>query len=86
MSSAPDEVAVWVLGRVVQKNGETEREKGSYTRTLLAVQWQDGDWKLTGPATMRAMKATEGKPKPEIVAPGDAEYNAAGWTAIREAS
>lgn len=86
VSSAPDEVAVWVLGCVVQKNGEMEREKGSYTRTLIAVQWQDGDWKITGPATGRAMKATESKPEPEIVGPGDAAYNAAGWTAIREAS
>ncbi|MFF9070534.1 hypothetical protein ACF09E_34830 [Streptomyces sp. NPDC014891] len=86
ITSSPDEVAVWSLSRVVQKKGELEKEQGSYTRTLVAAQWQDGDWKMTGPATLRALKAVEGKPKPKMVAPGDAEYNAAGWTAIREAS
>ncbi|MFD8415460.1 hypothetical protein ACFV2Q_27480 [Streptomyces sp. NPDC059650] len=80
------EVSVWLLSSVVQKNGETVKERGSYTRTLLAAQWQDGDWKLTTEATKRALQDTEGQNKPPMVAPGDAEFNAGGWTAIRAAS
>ncbi|OEJ20840.1 hypothetical protein AR457_41975 (plasmid) [Streptomyces agglomeratus] len=81
-----DEVSVWLLARVVQKTGETAKESSSYTRTLNGAQWQDGDWKLTGDATERVLQATKGQPKPKMVAPGDAAFNAAGWTAIREAS
>ncbi|MFD0253669.1 hypothetical protein ACFVGX_22445 [Streptomyces sp. NPDC127113] len=80
------EVSAWLLSRVVQKNGEMEKEKGSYTRTLAGAQWEDGDWKLTGDATARAQSAVQGQTQPRIVAPGDADFNSAGWTAIREAS
>ncbi|MEU2237268.1 hypothetical protein [Streptomyces vietnamensis] len=81
-----DEVGVWLLSRVVQKNGEMAKESGGYTRTLMGATWQDGDWKMTGRAILHAVKAVEGKPKPAMVASGDAEFNEAGWTAIREAS
>ncbi|EDY43202.1 hypothetical protein [Streptomyces sp. SPB074] len=80
------EVSAWLLTRVVQKNGEMEKEKGSYTRTLAGAQWEGGDWKLTGDATARAQKDVQGQTQPRIVAPGDADFNSAGWTAIREAS
>ncbi|MEU3036571.1 hypothetical protein [Streptomyces griseoaurantiacus] len=80
------EVSAWVLERVVQKDGEMKKEAGSYTRTLAGVQWQDGDWKMTGAATTRALQDVKGKSRPAIVAPGDPEFNQAGWTAIREAS
>lgn len=79
-----DEVSVWVLARAVQRAGETAEESVEYTRTLNAVVWEDGDWKLSGAATERALR--EANDRPEIVAPGDAAFNTAGWTAIREAS
>ncbi|MEW2417509.1 hypothetical protein AB0953_27830 [Streptomyces sp. NPDC046866] len=81
-----DEVSVWLLSNEVKKNGETAKEQGSFTRTLLAAQWQEGDWKLTTEATRRALKDTDGQARPPMVAPGDAEFNTGGWTAIRAAS
>ncbi|MFE9437045.1 hypothetical protein [Streptomyces sp. NPDC006640] len=80
------EVSAWLLSRVVQKAGEMKKESGSYTRTLAGAQWQDGDWKLTGGATERAQSVVQGQAQPRIVAPGDADFNDSGWTAIREAS
>lgn len=80
------EVSLWLLARVTQKTGETAKESGSYTRTLAGTQWQDGDWKLTGQATQRAQQAVQGQTEPTMAAPGDEAFNAAGWTAIREAS
>ncbi|CUW33377.1 MULTISPECIES: hypothetical protein [Streptomyces] len=80
------EVTAWLLSRVVQKNGEMAKEKGSYTRTLAGAQWEDGDWKLTGAATQRAQQAVQGQAQPAMAAPGDPEFNQAGWTAIRQAS
>ncbi|MFJ3183901.1 hypothetical protein ACIPJN_36700 [Streptomyces sp. NPDC086796] len=80
------EVSAWLLSRVVQKDGEMKKEASSYTRTLAGAQWEDGDWKLTGDATARAQKDVQGQAQPSIVAPGDADFNGAGWTAIREAS
>lgn len=81
-----EEVTVWLLAREVQKSGEMAQEEGSYTRTLLGAQWQGDDWKLSVLATRHAQDATDGKPRPKMAAPGDAAFNAAGWTAIREAS
>lgn len=86
IKKSPDEVTAWVLGMETQKAGETQEEKVSYTRTLLGAQWQDGDWKLAVEATRHAQDDTQGKPEPEMVAVGDAAFNSAGWTAIREAS
>lgn len=80
------EVSAWLLSRVVQKNGELKKEKGGYTRTLLAAQWQDGDWKLTSDALAHAVQDTRGRGKPAMAAPGDEKFNRAGWTAIRQAS
>ncbi|PJE97108.1 hypothetical protein CUT44_14080 [Streptomyces carminius] len=80
------EVGVWLLTRVTQKTGELEKESSSYTRTLAGVVWEGGDWKLSAAATERAQHQAQTQGEPEMVAPGDAEFNAAGWTAIREAS
>ncbi|WP_346073318.1 hypothetical protein [Streptomyces thermogriseus] len=80
------EVSAWLLSRVVQKDGEMEKERSSYTRTLAGAQWEGGDWKLTGAATERALQAVQGQNQPTMAAPGDPEFNQAGWTAIREAS
>ncbi|MGW6570048.1 hypothetical protein [Streptomyces sp. NPDC054975] len=86
ISKSADEVTLWLLTRGVQKNGEMEQESGSYARAVIGAQWVDGDWKLTKQAGHSAARKASGQTKPAIVAPGDAEFNAAGWTAIREAS
>ncbi|MGW6651246.1 hypothetical protein AMK23_34515 [Streptomyces sp. CB02130] len=86
IKKSPTEVTAWVLGSETLKAGETEEEKVSYTRTLMGAQWQDGDWKLSVEATRHAQDDTQGKPEPEMAAVGDAKFDAAGWTAIREAS
>ncbi len=86
IKASSGEVSVWLLARVVQKNAETAQESSSYTRTLAAAQWQEGDWKLTSSATERAQQDAKAHAQPTIAAPGDAVFNAAGWTAIREAS
>ncbi|WP_240499063.1 hypothetical protein [Streptomyces prasinus] len=80
------EVGVWVLARATQKNAETAEEQGSYSRTLVGAVWEDGDWKLSAGVMDRVRQAAADQAKPKMVAPGDAEFNAAGWTAIREAS
>ncbi|WP_437065392.1 hypothetical protein [Streptomyces sp. enrichment culture] len=80
-----DEVGAWLLSRGTTKAGETEKEQGGYTRTLIGAVWEDGDWRLSTAASVRATQAA-GQDKPAIVAPGDAAFNDAGWTAIREAS
>lgn len=80
-----DEVGVWLLSRAAQKGGETEKESVDYTRILNAVVWEDGDWRLSGTATQRVLQDAQ-KNAPKIAAPGDAAFNQAGWTAIREAS
>ncbi|MCX4546455.1 hypothetical protein [Streptomyces sp. NBC_01565] len=86
IKKSDNEVSLWLLAREVQKNGETAKEKGSYTRTMIGLQWQAGDWKLTAEATRRVLQDTDGLVQPPIVAPGDAAFNAAGWTAIRTAA
>ncbi|MER7048892.1 hypothetical protein [Streptomyces jumonjinensis] len=86
IKKSPTEVSAWLLARVVTKTGETSRETTAYTRTLAGAQWQNGDWRLTGAATERALTDVKGKPEPKQAAPGDAAFNANGWTAIREAS
>ncbi|MFF3127752.1 hypothetical protein ACFVRD_36910 [Streptomyces sp. NPDC057908] len=86
ISKSDTEVSVWLLSRAVQKTGETKTESGSYTRTLAGAQWEGGDWKLTSEATERAQQAVQEQPQPKMAAPGDPEFNASGWTAMREAS
>ncbi|WP_208635108.1 MULTISPECIES: hypothetical protein [Streptomyces] len=86
IEQSQDEVSVWLLSRVTQKAGETAEEEGSYARLLFGAKWEGTDWKLSVKATRHAQEATADKPKPKIVAPGDAAFNAAGWTAIRQAS
>ncbi|MDG5807957.1 hypothetical protein P9869_35980 [Streptomyces ossamyceticus] len=80
------EVSAWLLARATMKAGETKKESSAYTRTLAAAVWENGDWKLSSAATIRASEQVQGKSKPQMAAPGDAEFNSAGWTAIREAS
>ncbi|MFE4634815.1 hypothetical protein ACFRJ1_15755 [Streptomyces sp. NPDC056773] len=86
IKKSDDEVSVWLLARVVQRSGESAKESSSYTRTLLGMQWQDGDWKLTADASRRAQVTASNQSLPPMVAPGDEEFNSGGWTAIREAS
>ncbi|MEV6357992.1 hypothetical protein [Streptomyces hydrogenans] len=86
IEKSASEVSAWLLVSQVQKSGEMSPEKGSYLRTLVGAQWVDGDWRMTADATIRAQEATRGLSEPEMVAPGDEAFNAAGWTAIREAS
>lgn len=80
------EVSAWLLARTTMKAGETAKESAAYTRTLAAAVWENGDWKLSSAATVRASEEVQGKTKPQMAAPGDAAFNSAGWTAIREAS
>ncbi|MGW2181271.1 hypothetical protein ACWCXX_24860 [Streptomyces sp. NPDC001732] len=86
IKSSADQAGLWLLSRVVQRNGETAKESSSYTRSLVGAEWEDGDWKLTSTSTAETQLAVRGQDEPKMVAPGDAEFNAAGWTAIREAS
>ncbi|WP_431045288.1 hypothetical protein ACQUSR_27420 [Streptomyces sp. P1-3] len=86
VESSRDEASVWLLSRVTQRSGELAKEDGSYTRNLLAAQWEDGDWKMTAQSQHRAVEAVDGRERPAIVAPGDARFNRAQWAAIRQAS
>ncbi|MET8540254.1 hypothetical protein ABZW03_06310 [Kitasatospora sp. NPDC004799] len=81
---APGRVTAYVLMNVTDKGGETAPEKAVYSVGVLGAVWQDGDWKLSG----QAVKDSAPQPdrKPPIAAPGDAAFNAAGWTAVRQAS
>ncbi|MFD5299593.1 hypothetical protein ACFWJU_30875 [Streptomyces mutabilis] len=81
-----NEIAAWLLFRTAQKAGEMEKESIDYGRILNAVVWEDGDWKLSGAATQRALQGLREGQEPKMVAPGDADFNASGWTAVREAS
>lgn len=86
LKKSPDEVSGWLLSLVTTKAGETEKEERTYTRTLAAVRWEGGDWKLSADATARALQQAQNRTAPKMAAPGDAEFNRIGWTAIREAS
>ncbi|MGW3200035.1 hypothetical protein ACWDBD_36820 [Streptomyces sp. NPDC001118] len=79
------EVSAWLLSRVAQKNGETAKESVTYTRSLAAGRWEQGDWKESAEATVNARQQTQGQ-EPAGAAPGDKAFNDAQWTAIREAS
>lgn len=85
ISASPDRVSAYLLTRVARKAGETKPEKDSYTVAVLAVEWSGGDWKVSGSASSSAAQQAQGS-TPGIAAPGDATFNADGWTAIREAS
>ncbi|MDP9954179.1 MULTISPECIES: hypothetical protein [Streptomyces] len=86
VKASPDQVTMWLLSRVTQKAGETVAEKGSYSRLLFGAKWEGTDWKLSVSASKQAQQDVQGQAEPKMVAPGDAEFNVAGWTAIREAS
>ncbi|MFD4412498.1 hypothetical protein [Streptomyces sp. NPDC058476] len=86
IQASPDEVSVYLLARATLKAGETKKERDSYSRTLVAAEWEAGDWKLSSAATVRAAQQTGSSTKPPMVSPGDAAFNQAGWVAIREAS
>ncbi|APY90950.1 hypothetical protein DCW30_22040 [Streptomyces alfalfae] len=86
IQQSKNEVSIYALSRVTSKASETAKEKGSYTRIVTAARWENGDWKLSGEAISQALEAEEGNEGPEIAAPGDAKFEEAGWTAIREAS
>lgn len=86
VKSSPNEVSAWLLSRTARKSGETKKEEIAYTGTLVGGRWEAGDWKLSTKAVLAARQAPEGKSAPKGAAPGDKAFNAAGWTAIREAS
>ncbi|MEV5774236.1 hypothetical protein AB0L49_23750 [Streptomyces antimycoticus] len=88
IESSQDEVSVYLLSRVTMKAGEIEKEQGSRARNILGAEWDDKakDWKLSTAASVRAGQQAQSEEPPAIVAPGDAKFNAAGWTAIRQAS
>jgi hypothetical protein len=86
VKESPNEVSMWLLSRVVQKDGETAKEQSSYSRVVNGAIWEDGDWKLSGKVTQAALATAQKETQPQMVAPGDAAFNGAGWTAIREAS
>ncbi|MGW4254033.1 hypothetical protein [Streptomyces californicus] len=86
VKASPGQVTMWLLSRVTQKAGETVAEKGSYTRLIIGTKWDGTDWKLSVSASRQAQQDVQGQTEPKMVAPGDAEFNAVGWTAIREAS
>ena len=78
-------VSAFLLSRVARKGSETGAEHVSYTVSVLAVAWDHGDWKISTKASSTAAAQTGGD-QPAIAAPGDAAFNSAGWTAIRQAS
>ncbi|MFF8407730.1 hypothetical protein ACF06P_39650 [Streptomyces sp. NPDC015684] len=83
VKSSPDGGSTWLLSRVAQKAGEIEKEEISYTGTLVASRWEAGDWKLSTKSVLAARQVPEGQRAPKG---GDKAFNAAGWTAIRQAS
>ncbi|MFF5505829.1 hypothetical protein [Streptomyces roseolus] len=86
--STDDEVGVWILAQTTMKTGKTAREQAVQTRVPFAARWEDGDWKLSGEAGGPLLKDAVDQLalRPEYAAVGDAEFNIAGWTAIRTAS
>jgi len=86
LKESKDEVSFWLLGRVVTKKGELEKESTEYIRSLMGAVWESGDWRLSGIATARAQEQQAGVSKPGMAVPGDAKFNEYGWVAIREAS
>lgn len=84
IETTPTMVAAHVLTVVTAKGGEMEPEQTVYIVGILAAVWQDGDWRLSG-QTIKAL-VEQRNPMPPIAAPGDAAFNTAGWTAIRQAS
>ncbi|GHJ30023.1 hypothetical protein TPA0910_44560 [Streptomyces hygroscopicus subsp. sporocinereus] len=86
IEASKNEVSVYLLSRVTMKAGELEKERGSHTRNILAAEWNGSDWKLSTAASVRAGQQAQNEKVPAIVAPGDAKFNASGWTAIRQAS
>ncbi|WP_316528090.1 hypothetical protein [Kitasatospora brasiliensis] len=84
VETSPTLVTAYVLSAVTVKAGEMEPEQTVYTVGILAAVWQDGDWRLSAQATKAAMERNS--QKPPIAAPGDAAFNTAGWTAIRQAA
>ncbi|MFD6874326.1 MULTISPECIES: hypothetical protein [unclassified Streptomyces] len=86
VKQSENEVSIWLLTSAVERSGETEQETSAYVRDLYTAQWADGDWKLSPTATQRVKQETGLQGAPAIVAPGDAAFNQAGWTALREAS
>ncbi|MBV6700305.1 hypothetical protein KV557_24900 [Kitasatospora aureofaciens] len=86
IQSSPSEVTAYLLTKVSSKAGEMSPENDSYVVSALGAVWQDTDWKLSVKASSDAVAQTRGQQSPTIAAPGDARFNEAGWTAIRQAS
>ncbi|MEU0845714.1 hypothetical protein ABZ370_40550 [Streptomyces sp. NPDC005962] len=86
IKKSKDEVSVYILARVTMKAGAIEKTHSSYTRTLMAAEWEGDDWKMSSAATLRAAQHVEGQPQPAMAAPGDKKFNRSGWTAVRGTS
>ncbi|MGW1365222.1 hypothetical protein ACWCQP_48745 [Streptomyces chartreusis] len=62
----------------MHKNGQTVKEGASYTRVVNGLRWEDGDWKLSGQATLAALAAAQKEGQPKMAAPGDAAFKRQG--------
>jgi hypothetical protein len=65
---------------------ESAKESAGYTRSLLAAPVGGRRLEAVRCRDRCALQQIEGKTRPEGGALGDAGFNAAGWTAIREAA
>lgn len=86
IEESPTAVSAWLLSRATVRAGESEKEEGSYTTTLAAVEWEGGSWWVSAASTENMMLRHGRDERPPIAAPGDAAFNSGGWTAIRAAS
>ncbi|MFE4973351.1 hypothetical protein ACFRAR_14705 [Kitasatospora sp. NPDC056651] len=82
VQAEPDAVTAHLLLRNARKSGGSSPESVVYVVGTVGVVWREGDWRLDPSGGASPAPATV----PEIAAPGDAAFNAQGWTAIRQAS
>ncbi|MFE5585623.1 hypothetical protein [Kitasatospora sp. NPDC056531] len=86
IQQSPSEVTVYLLTKVSRKAGDTSPVKDAYVISVLGAAWQNTDWKMSVKATTDAVARTRGQQSPALAAPGDAKFNDAGWTALRQAA
>ncbi|MET8624619.1 hypothetical protein ABZW30_12830 [Kitasatospora sp. NPDC004669] len=86
IQASSDEVTVYLLTKVSRKAGESSPVKDAYVISVLGAVWQDTDWKMSVKASSDAVAQTRGQQSPALAAPGDAKFNDAGWTALRQAA
>ncbi|MFG2913114.1 hypothetical protein ACGF0D_09510 [Kitasatospora sp. NPDC048298] len=82
VQARPDAVTAHLLLRTARKSAESSPESVSYAVGTVGVVWRESDWRLDpSGGSSPAPEAVPG-----IAAPGDAAFNAQGWTAVRQAS